>query len=304
MKDAPLVAVLSARRQAAARARRGVPRRDLARVADADTIALEAGGRRVTFSRPEGTWKVAKPVSVDADHDALEGFFNAVARLRADELVTESPTADELKRFGLDRPAVRWKVLSGDKLEMDLVVGAADGKRRYARLGDKGVVFLLDDRLAGLATAEYRPRAVWKDNVDPAQVESVRFGYNKDPFELKKIDGNWQVVGRPDAKLDQATVSDTLSALRDLRLERYVKDDGAELKLYGLDPAELTLEVTTPSGKHTLLVGGVEGGSKRRYARSPSSKFKDVFVLDEAASGRLTRDLTALTKPPPKGADF
>ena len=103
--------------------------------------------------------------------------------------------------------------------------------------------------------------------------------------------------GKPDVKLDQGTVSDTLSALRDLKLERYVKDDGAQLKLYGLDPPELALEVTTPTGKYELHIGGVEGGSKRRYARLPGSKFKDVFVLDEAASAKLTRDLMTLTKP-------
>lgn len=306
VKDAPLVAVLSAgdakRLLAPALAFRS---HDLARVADADTMALDAGERKVTFARPEGTWKVTKPVAADAEHDALEAYFNAVARLRADELVTDSPTADDLKKYGLDKPSARWRILNGDKLEIDLVLGGLDGKRRYARLGDKGVVFLLDDKLSAMAAAEYRPRAVWKDNVDPAQVEAVKFGSRKEPFELRKIDGTWQVVGRPDVKLDQATVSDTLSALRDLKLDRYVKDDGAELKLYGLDPAEMTLEVTTPSGGHTLLLGGVEGGSKRRYARSPSAKFKDVFVLDETASARLTRGLTVLTKPAPKGgADF
>jgi hypothetical protein len=272
---------------------------DLARVPDADTMKLEASDRKVTFARPEGTWKVTQPISIDADHDALESYFNSLARLRADELISDRPTAAELKQYGLEKPSARWQILNGDKLEIDLVIGGPEplGRRRYARLGDRGVVFLLDEKLSGQVTAEYRPRALWKDNIDPAQIESVKFGYRKDPFTLTKNGGDWKVEGKPDIKLDATTVSDTLSALRELKLERYVKDDGAQLKLYELDPPELVLEVTTPTGKHTLHLGGLEGSSKRRYARLPGSKFKDVFVLDEAASTKLVRDLMTLTRP-------
>jgi hypothetical protein len=269
----------------------------LARLPDADSIKLESGERKATFSKPEGSWKLTQPLSAEADHDALEAFLNSLARLRADELVAEKPTEEQLKTFGLDKPVTRWQFLSGDKVALDLSVGALEkgGQRRYARLAGKDLVFLLDAKLSGQVLAEYRPRAVFKDNIDPAQIEAVRFGYRKDPFELKKVDGNWEVAGKPDVKVNARAVSDTLSALRDLKLERYILDTGAQLKLFGLDPADLVLEVTTPAGKQTLLIGGLEGTSKRRYARVPVKGRADVFVLDEAASGKLVRDLPALT---------
>jgi hypothetical protein len=272
----------------------------LARLPDADVIKLESGERKATFAKPEGSWKLTQPISADADHDALEGFLNGLARLRADELVAEKPTEEQLKTYGLDKPAARWQFLSGDKVALDLSVGAAErnSSRRYARLAGKDLVFLLDAKLSGQALAEYRPRTVFKDNIDPAQIESVRFGYRKDPFELKKMGGAWEVVGKPDAKVNAMSVSDALSVLRDLKLERYVKDAGADLKLFGLDPPELVLEVTTPAGKHVLYVGGLEGTSKRRYARLPVKGPADVFVLDEAASSKLVRDLASLTKAP------
>jgi hypothetical protein len=271
---------------------------DLARVPDADTMKLEAGERKITFARPEGTWKVTQPITVDADHDALEGYFNALSRLRADELVAEKPSAEQLKTFGFDKPTARWQIFNGEDLKLDLTIGAAaPGGRRYGRLAENPVVFLLDEKVSGLVVGEYRPRAMWKETIDPAQIETVKFAFLKDGFELKKVDGDWQVAGKPAMKLNAATVSDTLSALRELKLERYVKDDGAQLKLFGLDPPELVLEATTPTGKYTLHLGGLEGGSRRRYARLPLSKWKDVFVLDEAASNKLMRNLDALMKP-------
>jgi hypothetical protein len=270
----------------------------LARVPDADTIKLEAGERRATFAKPEGSWKLVQPLSADADHDALEGFLNNLARLRADELVADNPQPEQLKDYGLDKPPFRWQFLSGDKVELDLSVGAVEknGSRRYARMAGKSLVFLLDTRLSRQVAAEYRPRVVFKENVDPAQIESVRFGYRKEPFELKKVGNDWEVVGRPDEKVDAKRVSDTLSVLRDLKLERYVKDAGAQLKLYGLDPPELVLRVSTPSGSHTLEIGGLEGTSKRRYARVPVKGQTGVFVLDEATSSKLFRDLAGLQK--------
>ena len=69
------------------------------------------------------------------------------------------------------------------------------------------MVFLLDPKLSGQLVAEYRPRTVFKDGIDPAQVEAVKFGYRKEPFELKKVDGKWQVVGKADVKLDDKAVS-------------------------------------------------------------------------------------------------
>lgn len=271
---------------------------DLIRVPDADTIQRTTGDRQVTFSRPEGTWKLTKPLAGEADHDGLEAFFGTLSPLRADELVTDSPTPAQLKEYGLDPPAERWVIGNGDERKLDLLVGglAAGGKRRYARLGDKGVVFLLDEKLSGMVTLEYRPRALWKD-LDPAQIEAVKYGYKADPFELKKAGDQWQVVGKPDAKIDASAVSDALAVLRDLKLERYVKDDKAQLKLYELDPPELVLEVTTPTGKTTLHVGGLMGKTKQRYARLPGSKAADVFLLDEASSTKLVRTLAALMKP-------
>jgi hypothetical protein len=269
----------------------------VARLPDADVIKLESGDRKATFSKPEGTWKLTQPLTGEADHDALEALVTALARLRADEFVAEKATPEQLKAYGLDRPFMRWQFVVDDQTKLDLLVGAAEkgGVRRYAKLQGGDAVFLLDAKLSPRVTAEYRPRTVFKEPIDPARIESVKFGYLKEPFELKKADEGWQVVGKADAKVNAKALTDALAVLRDLKLERYVADDKAQLKLYGLDPPELTLEVATEDGKQTLLIGGLEGGTKKRYARL-ASKAADVFLLDEAASTKLFASLASLTE--------
>src|SRR5262249_58675614 len=131
--------------------------------------------------------------------------------------------------------------VSGDKTELDLAIGAQEkgGSRRYAKLAGKDLVFLLDAKLAGQATAEYRPRGVFKDGIDPAQIEAVRFGYRKDPFELKKVDGAWQVGGKPDVKGNDTAGGGALSARGGLEVGRDVKGGRGPLKADGLGPPEL-----------------------------------------------------------------
>jgi hypothetical protein len=269
----------------------------LARVPDADTMTLTAGDRVVTFGKPEGTWKVTVPLATESDHDAMEAFLNSLSRLRADAFVAEKPDAASLKKFGLEKPVARWSLKLDDKVVLDLSVGAPETEgRRYARLVGNDTVFLLEAKVAEQAVREYRPRTVLT-GVDPAQIESVRFGYREGAFTLVRMGADWQVQGQPEVRLNQAAVTEALATLRDLKLERYVRDDKAALKLYGLDPVELVLEVVTPTGRRVLHLGGVEGGSKRRYARLPTSKAADVFVLDEATSEKLVRPLAGFRTP-------
>jgi hypothetical protein len=286
----------------------------VARFRDADRILLEQGARKATFSKVEGSWKMVKPLDTEVEHEALEAFLDGLYRLRADELVMEKPSEADLKKVGLDRPVMKWKIFNGDKEELELLVGAAESTpggesapgpgpgpggvpRRYARVAGKDLVFLLDPKVSAAAVSEYRPRSIWKEPFDPVQIETVRFGYKEKPFELRKgEDGSWQVVGRPDVKLDAKLVNDTLALLRDPRLEHYAVDQGADLALFGLKPPELVLEATTPSGKRVLHVGGLEGKSQRRYAHRPDSGRTDVLLLSAADSTRLFRQLADFSR--------
>jgi hypothetical protein len=273
--------------------------RNLVRFAEADRLRLERGPRRAVFARADGSWKLAEPFPGDAEQDQLDEFLSALGRLRADELVAEKPSPEELKKYGLDRPELRWRVQAGDREVLDLQVGNAEakGQRRHARLAGRDLVFLLDARLSARVLGEYRPRAVWSPPLDAFQVEALRFGYPSNGFVLEKGDGNWQVVGKPDVKVNAAAVNETLSALGSLKLSRYVVDRGANLGLFGLKTPALTLEVVTRTGKRVLHVGNPEGESKRRYACLADPERSDVFVLDEATCKNLFRDLAAFTRP-------
>jgi hypothetical protein len=75
-------------------------------------------------------------------------------------------------------------------------------------------------------------------------------------------------------------------------VERYVVDKDADLKAFGFFPPSRTIVVRPRSGNpQTLYLGAAEPQSKRLYARIYDPSRSDVFVLSEADSAKLLRDL-------------
>ncbi len=274
--------------------------RAIVRFAAADRLSLERGPRKATFAKAELAWKLIEPLEAEAEQDPLDAFVNDLRRLRADKMIADKADAEQLKKYGLDRPVAVWHVQAKGKEMLDLLIGNEEpkGVRRYAKLAKGDLVFLLDPRLSRAVLAEYRTRAVWSPALDAVQIESLKYRYKSAPFTLEKTGSAWQAVGKPDAKINSAAVEDALAALAGLRLSRYAVDKGANLALFGLDKPELILEAATRTGKRALHVGNRVGDTKARYARLPDGDRNDVFILNEEACARLLRDLAAFGRPP------
>jgi hypothetical protein len=279
--------------------------RNLARLGDADRIILERDRRKAVFAKVDGTWKMTEPLQAEAEQTDLEEFAQTVARLRADELVAERPT--ELKPYGLERPLARWHFQTGDKEVVNLLIGGReqlknggkekDGPRCYAKLASSDLIFLLSPQLTAKVEGEYRTRTLWAP-LDAAQIEKLTYGYADRPFILEKVDNDWRVAAKPDVKVRPEVIRETLDTLAGLKAARYVVDKDAELKLYGLEPPQLVLEIQTRTGNRALHVGRPEGESKRSYARVPEAGNSAVFIISEDNAGRIIKPLAAFVQEP------
>lgn len=273
--------------------------RTLAKLSGIDKVTLERGPRKATFSKTDAGWKLTEPVDAQAEQTELDELVNAVSRLRADELVAEKPA--DLKKYGLDRPTATWRFQSGGKEVLSLLVGgkeptkAAAASRQYAKLANNELVFLLDAALTARAVAEHRSRTVWPTPLDAVQIDRLGFGYASGPFTLEKVDNAWRVAGKPEIKVNADTIREALDALAGLKVAHYVADKGGDLKLAGLDPAQLVLEIQTPTGKRTLHIGRPEGESGRHYARLPEDKQGAVWVISEEDARRVLLTLAKLS---------
>jgi Domain of unknown function (DUF4340) len=273
--------------------------RNLASFVTADKVVVTRDGKDLTFVKSGGAWKMTAPVAADAEDEALRELHDMLARLRGEEIIAEKPA--DLKAYGLDK-AERWRVYSGDKEVLNLLVGARekigepgkqkDGFRVYAKLDKGDLVVLLDMALTSKLTAEYRKRALWEP-LDVAQATQIEVDTPDGPgsFRLARGAIGWMDPANPVERISNETVTEFLDAFAGLKADRFVdheaKDGG---KIYGLDPARKTITVTTQGGqKRTILLGRADE-QKRVYARSGESGRKEIAVLSESDTTRINRD--------------
>jgi hypothetical protein len=275
--------------------------RSLAHFSAADRVVLERDRRKATFSKVDGTWTLTEPLEADAEQTELDEFVKAMVNLRADELVADKPA--DLQPFGLDRPQARWRFRAGNKEMLNLEVGGQEkgdgqkgkeGPRCYARLAGGDLVFLMSPQLTAKVLAEYRTRTLWP-SLDAAQIEKLNYGYPDKPFVLEKVNNDWHVAGKLESKVKSEVIRETLDALAGLKAARYVMDKDADLKLYGLEPPQLVLEIQTRAGNRILHVGRPEGESKRYYACVPDAASSAVFVIADTDASRIIKSLPAFT---------
>src|SRR5260370_31431014 len=97
----------------------------------------------------------------------MEEFVNAIANLRADELVADAPP--DLKPYGLDRPEARWRFQASDKDMLDVLICGRgkpeggkerEGPRCYAKLATGDLLFLLRPQLTSKAPGEHPSRTL------------------------------------------------------------------------------------------------------------------------------------------------
>ncbi len=264
--------------------------KSLAKFVDADKLTLERGDRKVTFAKVAGTWKVTEPTTADAEQTEIEELVNALANLRADEILTDKP--EKLEEFGLKNPDAKWQLFADDKPVLTLLLGAKekDGSRVHAMIDKGNLVALLDPILTGKVLGEYRKRAVWTD-VDASQIESVVISSGASNVVLQKTGTDWRDPTKPDEKIDPAKVTEFLAAFAALKAERYASDKDAKLGLYGLEKPQRVIVINQKgSVTKTLQLGGPEGTSagKRVYAKVNDPTRTDAFILSDIDTVKLT----------------
>jgi urease beta subunit len=115
----------------------------------ADALELQpATGGAVRLSRGANEWRIAAPLQVRADFGTAEAIVGHLATAQMRSLVSsDASTADALKQYGLDRPAITATVGSGSARASLQIGAAAKEGTFYARDTSRPLVFTVDSSL-------------------------------------------------------------------------------------------------------------------------------------------------------------
>lgn len=270
------------------------------------TQVVKATERDPAF--PDGKWTFEKPEAMAgraADTERVNSLLTLIAGLSPVRILSEEPSADDLKRWNLDpesprlRVAVRVSQDDSKAVSYDIGNETDDKQNVYVRQTGRSAVFTLNrlvaDRLIG---DDLRDRNLYRHT--PAQIAGLKirgwkglFGVVQ-TYEFEKQGGTWvaKTPPTPDGfRPDSLKIEALVNQIASPRSKNFLGEVRNE---YGLNPAEnndsLEFTLSLTSGETVTLTLGVPltNDPNARYATSSELKGEAVS-LDSEEILRLCR---------------
>jgi hypothetical protein len=188
----------------------------------ADRVEIVAGTHSMTFARKDGQWRITEPMVPRADPPAVEGLVSRLDGVQMKKIVTQN--ADDLKQYGLDKPAATVRVGAGSA-EATLLIGSkAEDGDVYAKDSSRPDIFtieatLLEDLQKG--AGEFRQKDIFDARAfNTTRVEITRAGQTT---VIEKAEDKWRHTAPAAKDSDSAKVDALLSALTSARAEAFVE---------------------------------------------------------------------------------
>ncbi len=258
-----------------------------------EQMELKSPKGRTLMAKVEGSWRIKEPEEGLADQRMIEDLLWEISGARVKEFVTDE--AKSLKPYGLHDPPVTVRLLDKEGKPLTSLALNRVEKREgaYGRVGESKAVYLLEARLyeqLDKGPFDFRFRQLLSfETWDVGKLELSRDGQEilvekwKEHFELKKP---------KEGRAKYQAILDLLNEIRNLKWQKLVAKESADLSRYGLDKPAATLTLTKTDGKSlgTLLFGKAEGNLL--YAKAHDRP--EVYAIPSTFWKSLPQDPSSL----------
>ena len=250
-----------------------------------------AAGDATTVKKDTGGWQVMQPVTAKADESEIGSLTSALASTEVSRVVDENPT--NLNDYGLSNPRIEVDFkAAGDKDYRKLMVGGKTptGGDLYARRNDEKKVFLIpafQESTLNRTTFDLRDKGLLK--FDREKVDGIDVSAGGKTIAIAKDGGDWKLTKPVQAKADFGSVEGLVGRLQTAQMKSIAADQAspADLKKYGLDKPEATVNLNIGSSRATLLLGG-KASDNTVYARDASKPA--VVTVESSLVDDLKKD--------------
>ena len=199
-----------------------------------DTVTIEpAGAKAVALAKQGEQWRLTAPMNAKADFSTVDGLVGRVAQAQMKTIA--APTADDLKKFGLDKPQATVTFGAGSTRAM-LALGTkpdGDDSSVYARDLSRPMIFTIDATLLDdlkKPAGDLRAKDLFEFRSFSATGVDLTWNGQAVTWSKEKPAGGEQSSAvdvwkqtKPAAKdLDQTKATDLLTTLSNLRAESFV----------------------------------------------------------------------------------
>ena len=217
----------------------------------------KSGAEPIVLTKsPVGAWQISVPKPLGADQSAVASMVSTLASLKSERLVEEKP--GDLKRFGLDQPAVEVELSEKAGKAHKLLIGdeAPTGGTFYAMLAADPRVFTI----AGYSKStidknlnDLRDKRLLTVNFD--KISRVQLVRGKQEIEFGRNKDDWQIVRPKHLRADNSLVEDLIRKLSDAKMDLSGSPDaGRAASAFAAGAPVAAVKVTDESGTQELQV--------------------------------------------------
>jgi hypothetical protein len=250
-----------------------------------------AAGDATTLKKEGGSWQITQPVTAKADESEVSGITSALTSIEVVRVIDENPAS--LNDYGLSNPRIEIDFkASGDKEPRKLLIGekSPTGGDLFAKRNDEKKVFLIpafQETTFNRKTFDLREKVLLK--FDREKVDSLDVTAGGKTLAVAKDGGEWKITKPLATRADFGSVESLVGRLQTVQMKSIVTNEAtpAELKKYGLDKPEATINLNAGSARATLIVGG-KAEDNTLYARDaskPAVMTVESALLDDLKKG-------------------
>ncbi len=242
-----------------------------------------AAGDSTTLKKDGPAWKITQPSEMAASESEVAGLTSALGQLEITRVIDENPS--NLNDYGLSNPRVEIAFkTAGDKDYRKLLVGEktpTGGDLFAKRNGDKQVFLIgaANDTSFNRTTFDFRDKTLLKFERDKVDALDITAGGKT--LAIAKDGGEWKMSKPVQTSADFGSVEGLVGRLQTVQMKSIAADNAspADLKKFGFDKPEATVNLSLGSARATLLFGG-KAADNTVYARDAS---KPSVVTVESA---------------------
>ncbi|MEO6725800.1 MAG: DUF4340 domain-containing protein [Blastocatellia bacterium] len=260
---------------------------------DITGVTVTRGGESISLENQDNKWLIKQPINAAADDSAVNSLIGDLVSARI-EREFANPSADALKGYGLDLPAVKLDIKLKDGKTQHIDLGGKDPleSSAYARLNGSPNVAVIGSSL--LASAD-KPVSDWRDRAvlgaTQYDITSLKVTNENGGFELGKKESDWTITAPVASPAEDSEVNSLISEITSAKAAEVVSESGEDLPKYGLDKPK----VTATAKLNTGVEKGILLGSKvddKYYAKAADRA--QVFKVDSALYDKLNAKLASL----------
>jgi hypothetical protein len=243
--------------------------------AKVERLEIDSSAGRIAAERsPEDSqeWTLTEPEPAVADEDRIASLLSELQDAKVSRFL--GPEEAKAAEPAFEKPLIKLSVWQEDgEPRATLLLSRADEKSEaYARTGEGGEIFVVDERLLNALTvgpSEIKDKSVLRFNA--ADIEKIEIAGAGKSFEITRKDVQWNVpdkLGMESYEIDQFLWD--LSELKYKAFGPREKED----KAYGFDSPGLTVTLWSnrAGSPMKLLIGEKTPGEDSYYALADSDE--------------------------------